>query len=507
MRLDRLVTAFAQSAPAHVAVDAPGESLTYAQLESLANRFAHALREAGVTPGDRVGVHLPRSGRTVAAMLGALRAGAVYVPLDPGSPPARLKLIAADCGIRHIVISPPLQAGWVASGVDDSLRFLEASAVERASDAPLPSPGDSPDDLAYLLYTSGSTGVPKGVMISHCNCLAFTEWAADRIALAPEDRVASVAPFHFDLSTFDVWAPLSRGATIVVVDEAMVVSGPRMVERIQEKRITVWYSVPTAIVLMLDAGKLVERGGAPSLRVVFFAGEVFPVKHLRRAMIAIPSARFHNLFGPTETNVCTAYEVPAPPAEDATAIPIGRASCGDVATILDPDGRPVPDGEVGELFIDGPTVMLGYWDAGKRTTAKHPYPTGDLVSRRPDGELAYHGRRDHMVKVHGFRVELGEVEVALQAHPGIREAVVCVHASELVAVAVPSDPAVSVLDVKRHCASRLPKYMVPFGVQLVRALPRTSSGKIDRVRTAAAVRDADKTVLVPVLVPIARGAP
>ena len=280
-----------------------------------------------------------------------------------------------------------------------------------------------------------------------------------------------------------------------------------MVERIQEKRITVWYSVPTAIVLMLDAGKLVERGGAPSLRVVFFAGEVFPVKHLRRAMIAIPSARFHNLFGPTETNVCTAYEVPAPPAEDATAIPIGRASCGDVATILDPDGRPVPDGEVGELFIDGPTVMLGYWDAGKRTTAKHPYPTGDLVSRRPDGELAYHGRRDHMVKVHGFRVELGEVEVALQAHPGIREAVVCVHASELVAVAVPSDPAVSVLDVKRHCASRLPKYMVPFGVQLVRALPRTSSGKIDRVRTAAAVRDADKTVLVPVLVPIARGAP
>jgi amino acid adenylation domain-containing protein len=504
MRLDRLVTPFAERTPVHVAVDSPGESLTYAQLESLANRCAHALREAGVKPGDRVGVHLPRSGRTIAAMLGASRAGAVYVPLDPSSPPARLKLIVADCAIRHVVISPQLRASWMASGGEESVRFLEASDIDRASDAPLPSPGESPDDLAYLLYTSGSTGVPKGVMISHRNCLAFTEWAANLVALGPADRVASVAPFHFDLSTFDLWSSLSRGATVVIVDEAMVVSGPRMVERIQEKRITVWYSVPTAIILMLDAGKLVERGGAPSLRVVFFAGEVFPIKHLRRAMTALQSARFYNLFGPTETNVCTAYEVPGPPPEDATSIPIGRASCGDVATILDADGKPVPEGEVGELFIDGPTVMLGYWDAGKRTPAKHPYPTGDLVSRRPDGELAYHGRRDHMVKIHGFRVELGEVEVALQDHPGIQEAIVCVHEKELVAVAVPSDPAVSVLDVKRHCASRLPKYMVPFGVKLVKALPRTSSGKIDRVRTAAAVRDADTAILEP-LVALTRG--
>jgi clorobiocin biosynthesis protein CloN4 len=167
--------------------------------------------------------------------------------------------------------------------------------------------------------------------------------------------------------------------------------------------------------------------------------------------------------------------------------------------ILDPEGNRVPDGEVGELFIEGPTVMLGYWDAGKRTPAKHPYPTGDMVSRRLDGELMYHGRRDHMVKIHGFRVELGEVEVAIQDHPGVREAIVVVHEKELVAVAVPSDPALSVLDVKRHCAKRLPKYMVPFGVKLVRALPRTSSGKIDRVRTTAAVSEDDRVVLEPLL--------
>jgi amino acid adenylation domain-containing protein len=515
MRLERLVTPFATKTPDHVAVDAPGEALTYAELERLANRFAHALRAAGVKPGDRVGVHVPRSGRTVAAMLGASRAGAVYVPLDPSSPPARLKLITNDCGIRHVVIAPPLFAAWVAAGAVDAGQhyFLSADAdgvaspegvnvhswaeVQKGSDA-LPSlASDSPDDLAYMLYTSGSTGVPKGVMISHRNCLAFTEWAADLISLTSADRVASVAPFHFDLSTFDLWSSLARGATIVVVDEATVVSGPRMVDRIQEKKITVWYSVPTAIVLMLDAGKLGERGGAPSLREVFFAGEVFPIKHLRRAMETIPQARFHNLFGPTETNVCTAYTMPGPPAEDATAIPIGTASCGDVAMLLDPEGKPVPDGEMGELFIEGPTVMLGYWDGGKRTPAKHPYPTGDLVSKRADGQLMYHGRRDHMVKIHGFRVELGEVEFAIQAHPGIREAIVCVHDKELVAVAVPSDPSVSVLDVKRHCAGRLPKYMVPFGVKLVAALPRTTSGKIDRVKTAAAVRDGDTATLVP----------
>jgi clorobiocin biosynthesis protein CloN4 len=334
-------------------------------------------------------------------------------------------------------------------------------------------------------------------MISHRNALAFVDWAAEQIQLGPSDRVASVAPFHFDLSVFDVWSSLSRGSTIVIVDEATVLSGKRMLDRIHDKQISVWYSVPTALMLMLDTGGLSERG-APSLRTVFFAGEVFPIKHLRRAMTAIPQARFFNLFGPTETNVCTAYELPGLPPAEATAIPIGHASCGDVATVLDPEGQQVPDGEVGELFIDGPTVMLGYWNGGQRTPAPHPYPTGDLVSRRPDGELMYHGRRDHLVKIRGFRVELGEVEAALTAHPGIQNAVAFALDQQLVVVAVPTHASLTVLDVKRHCAARLPGYMIPGEIRLVEALPQTASGKVDRVRTKAAVIASDAAVLKPV---------
>ena len=504
MRIDRLVRAWAERTPNHVAVDGATLAMSYAKLDALADRFANLFKAAGVVPGDRVGVHVPRSARTIAAMLGASRAGAVYVPLDPSSPPARMKTIVADCVLRHVVIAPALLANWIAAsacaGVDHFFLSADApppavptqvhpwSEVQAASTSPLPPASASPDDLAYLLYTSGSTGTPKGVMISHRNALAFSEWAAEQIALSPSDRVASVAPFHFDLSVFDIWATLSRGATLVIVDEATVLSGPRMLDRIAAKSITVWYSVPSALILMLDHGGLAERG-APSLRVVFFAGEVFPIKHLRRTMAAVPRARFFNLFGPTETNVCLAYEVPGPPAPEAQSIPIGRASCGDTVAILDEQGHAVPDGEIGELFVDGPTVMIGYWNGGRPALARRPYPTGDFVARRPDGEIMYHGRRDHMVKIRGFRIELAEVEAALTEHPGIREAIAFAVEQRLVAAILPSDPNLSVLAIKRHCADRLPPYMIPSDVRLLAEMPRTSSGKIDRVRLKADVTE------------------
>jgi amino acid adenylation domain-containing protein len=508
---------WAGCAPETVAVDDAHETLTYAEIDGLANRIATSFRTAGARRGDRVGIHLPRSGRAIAAMLGALRAGLVYVPLDPTSPPARIDLIAQDCGLRFAFIAPRLLARWIEAGVRAPVEQFFLSAVEgelgqgglppsarvrtwaevlAASPSPSFEGATSPDDLAYILYTSGSTGSPKGVMLSHRNAISFVEWIADRIALGATDRVASVAPFHFDLSVFDVWASLARAARIVVVDEATVISGPRMAERVRAKEISVWYSVPSALILMLETGALADRG-LPSLRTVLFAGEVFPMKQLRATMAALPGARFFNLFGPTETNVCLAHALPAIPDPDARAIPIGRPCCGDAATVLDPAGRPVAPGEVGELFVEGPTVMLGYWNAGRRTPAPAAYPTGDLVSVQPDGEFVYHGRRDDMVKIHGYRVELGEVEAALRNHPEIRDAIVVPLEHRLVAVVVASAPAVSVLGVKRHCAERLPAYMIPIDVRFVRDIPRTSTGKADRLRTKAALVDEDSTVLAP----------
>ena len=299
---------WAKSTPKQIAVDGD-EALTYEQLDLLANRFANLLLASGLHPGDRVGIHLTRSGRAIAAMLGVLRAGGAYVPLDPSSPPTRMQLVVSDCGLRHVVIAPHLLKGWMAAGVCKTVehfclteemsqsegpkagRIYQWSEVGQSNGARPESPGGSHDDLAYILYTSGSTGVPKGVMISHRNAFAFADWAAQQIDLGPADRVASVAPFHFDLSVFDIWASLSRGATIVIVDESTVISGSRMLDRINQKFITVWYSVPSALILMLHNGGLAERG-ARTLRVVLFAGEVFPVKYLRRALAAIPNARF-----------------------------------------------------------------------------------------------------------------------------------------------------------------------------------------------------------------------
>lgn len=460
---------FARSAaqdPQRIAVVDAAGAATYAEVDALAHRIGRALRERGVVRGDRVGIWLEKSRASVAAMQAILRAGAAYVPLDLHSPPARIGKIVRDCDLRLVVTDRAL---------DDVACFAIASAPD--GEDRLEPVAVMPGDLAYVLYTSGSTGTPKGVCISHRGARAFVDWAAAELALTKDDRLSSHAPFHFDLSVLDLYGAFSVGATVCLVPEAIAYMPQRLVAFVAEQRITVWYSVPSALALMLDQGEMSELS---SLRTIVFAGETFPMKQLRRLRAALPDVRLLNFYGPTETNVCTFHEV-MDLAPEQTSIPIGRASSGDEVWAVRPDGTTCVPGEEGELFVSGPSVMLGYWG---QPPQDGPYATGDVVRVLSQGVFELVGRRDRLVKVRGHRIELGDVEAALAEHEDVREVAVVVRGegpeARLVACVVPArDPAPSLLTLKGHSAQRLPRYMILDELRVLPRLPRTTNGKLD----------------------------
>lgn len=484
--LQNLVLRAAAQTPDAVALRWDGGAMTYRELDRLADQVASWLQRANVSPGDRVAVWLPKSAEAVAAMQGILRVGAAYVPIDPLSPKLRAQAMLEDCGVRA-AITTAAWAGAVAGAPCLTLDPGESSKLPELTGEPLPAPPRTLEDLAYILYTSGSTGRPKGVCLSHGNALAFVDWAVATFEATPADRFANHAPLHFDLSVLDLYAAFAVGASTYLVAEGENYAPRALSELLERAGITVWYSVPSALVLMMEHGGLLERD-APSLRAVLFAGEAFPPRHLGELRARWPEKRFWNLFGPTETNVCTAHEVTTLEA-DQLAIPIGTAACEDEVWAVTEDGRVAGPGEEGELMVSGPTVMLGYH--GHPPRAAGPYATGDRVRLDGDGRFWHLGRRDHMVKLRGFRIELGEIERALLAHPAVREAAVLVRGdgadAKLVAYLAPSSKAQpSLLAIKQHCAERLPRSMIVDRVRWLSELPRTRNGKVDRLALAAA---------------------
>jgi len=499
--------------PGGQAVVAGDVCLTYAELDATANRLARLLIAEGVRPGDRVGLLLEKVPEAVASIYAVLKAGAAYVPLDEQAPPARLAYVARDAGIRCLLTSEALRSAWEpleAEGVPlETLVVADAvTTVERpvgvravpwsALHTYAPEPPQvriDGDDLAYVLYTSGSTGEPKGVMLSHRNALAFVEWAAARVELKPDDRLSNHAPFHFDLSTFDLFAAAVARATVVLVPREASVFPIELARFIRDMGITVWYSVPSVLTLLAVRGSL-EANRPERLRVIIFAGEVFATKYLKLLMGKLPNVRFYNFFGPTETNVCTWYEVPRPESDLPDDLPIGRPIEGVTAEVVDRDGNPVSEGEPGELIIRGPTVMQGYLGKPElaervlsREGGERIYRTGDLVVYGTDGNLRFLGRRDSQVKSRGYRIELGEIERTLYAMDAVAECVVLAVPDELVtsrlkAVIVANDR-LSAKDVLSFCRKRLPRYMIPDEIEFRDALPISATGKIDRRRLAS----------------------
>ncbi|MGH3719498.1 MAG: amino acid adenylation domain-containing protein [Pseudonocardiaceae bacterium] len=479
MTLHRLVTDSAARAPGTLAVHGPDGELSYRELDRLADTYAAGLAARGVRPGDRVLIWSRKSTQVVALMQGCLRIGAVYVPVSSANPPSRVVRIHGSATPALVVAD---EDGAVRMDPDDwsdrPLTTLTALREEGAETAiPVP-PRARLDEPAYILYTSGSTGDPKGVCLSHRNALAFVRWAATELRLTTTDRLSNHAPFTFDLSVFDLYAAFLTGASVHLVPEEMAYAPAQLVRFLIDRRISVWYSVPSALSLMMRDGGLLDGNPPADLRACVFAGEPFPIHQVAVLRKAWPGVRLLNWYGPTETNVCTSYEVTEADVHRQRPLPIGRAVSGDTIELVGADAQ----AEEGEIVVSGPTVMLGYWGREPQTG---PYRTGDLARRDERGDLEYLGRRDHMVKVRGYRIELGEVESAVAGHVAVADCVALVIGdgleARLHAVVVPrGERGPSLLALKRLCAERLPTYMTVDAVHTVTELPRTANGKIDR---------------------------
>jgi amino acid adenylation domain-containing protein len=493
----------AAAVPDRVAVvDPSGPSLTYRQLDELSGRIAGFLAARGVAPGDRVGVIAPKSASVVATLFGIMKAGAVYVPADYSAPASRNRTLLTDCAVTAMFLHSAcaeVAREWPSADLPSVVWFdstgagvtpggLGVSWDVAAGHASLEENRlTDPGGLAYILYTSGSTGIPKGVVLTHENAISFVDWCTDEFQPTDDDRFSSHAPFHFDLSVLDLFLSLKHGATLYLIPESVGKNPQELAAFIAGHRLTVWYSTPSILSLLAQFGGL-EKHDCSTLRLVLFAGEVFPVK-------AWPQAAFFNLYGPTETNVCTFARIPRTIPEDRTEpYPIGFLCPHCDGMVLDaPGGTEIPRGEEGLLHIAGLSLFQGYWnrpDEGLffERGGRRWYNTGDVVYESPDAGFVYRGRLDRMVKRRGYRIELAEVERGLYQNERIREAA---------AIAVPDTSAgvriiayltpapghrPSIIELKTFCSRSLPSYMSPDVFVFVDALPRTSTNKVDYQR-------------------------
>jgi len=485
------------------AICARDRSVTYAELRQLALALSDWLRRSGCLPGDRVALYLPKTIETVEIMLGVLAAGACYVPINPTLPPDAVRQILSDLKPALFItdrkasaalLDAAAQAGAkvavIGPGANLGLEMVAQGGMRRTPSAA------GFEDLAVILYTSGSTGTPKGIALSQRNVMSFVDWAAKTFAISSTDQVTSHAPLHFDLSTFDIFCTLSRHATVHLIDDLTAKFAGAVRGLIEARKISVWYSVPTALMQLQERDAL---KGLPTLRLILFAGEVFPMPALRRVMQALPTAEYANLYGPTETNVCTYYRLPGVPASDSAELPIGLPCEHLEVSLRDADGKPIADGEQGEICVAGPGVMCGYWNRPELTQASRfdgradSYRTGDYGYRRSDGMLMYAGRRDQQVKVRGHRIELLALEAALNSHSGVKESVAVVATdalgvTRLQTFLVPKQTAIEPAAITKFLAERLPPYYQPDRVEWLEEMPRTSSGKCDRATLLSLAR-------------------
>jgi len=490
--LHELVDAQVRRTPDAVAVVFEGESLTYAELSARADGIAARLAELGVGPETVVAVRMERSPGLVAALLGVLRAGGAYLPVDPAYPEQRQRFMLEDSGARVLLTTAALLAAHPApAGVavvcpdDEPLRAPEGSA---------PRPGVTADGLAYVIFTSGSTGRPKGAMNSHRAIVNRILWMQEAYGLDASDAVLQKTPYSFDVSVWEFFWPLVAGARLVLARPDGHRDPGYLRDLVAEAGITTLHFVPSMLAAFLELERLERCGG---LRRVVCSGEALSADLQARFFSRLPGVALHNLYGPTEAAVDVTHWSCLPGADDPV-VPIGRPVANTRIYLLDGRLAPVPQGMPGELYIGGVQVGRGYHgrpgltaerfvpDACSGEPGARLYRTGDLARHRPDGVIDFLGRIDQQVKVRGFRIELGEIEAALREHPGVREAAVTARrdrsgTDRLVAYVVPGDAeAPTPASLRAHLRASLPEHMVPGVFATLETLPLTPSGKRDR---------------------------
>ncbi|HEU4881106.1 MAG TPA: amino acid adenylation domain-containing protein, partial [Longimicrobium sp.] len=466
-----------------------GESLTYRELDARANRLAHHLVGLGVGPESRVGLRVERSVENVVATLAVLKAGGCCVPVDTSYPAERMELMLADSGVRVLLTGGALDAPPAGSDLHVVRLDQVAEVLAGAPDHPPPA-NASAGNLAYVFYTSGSTGRPKGVMMAHREVVQYADGLPGTMPIGPGDRVAQASNASFDAAVFEIWGALFHGATLVGLDRDVLLSAPRLGEALREQGITHLYQ--TAALFNQHVREQVDVYAG--LRQLVFGAEAVGTESVRRMLREGKPARVLHEYGPTEATVwCTLEEVDEV-AEDAPTVLIGRPIPNARAYVLDPAGEPLPVGVPGDLCIGGDGVVRGYLGRPALTAerfvpdpfAAHPggrmYRTGDRARWRDGGKLEFLGRLDDQVKMRGFRIEPGEVEAAIAAYPGVREARVMMREDQpgnkrLVAYVV----GIADTDgLRAHLRQGLPEYMVPQAIVPLDRLPLNANGKVDR---------------------------
>ncbi|NLG60795.1 MAG: amino acid adenylation domain-containing protein, partial [Candidatus Cloacimonetes bacterium] len=467
---------FAQRATQHpdrIAVRSPTGSFTYAELLRYAQGITAELQHAGIGKGDRVAILMERSREMLGALLGILGSGAAYIPVDPAYPEARVRYVLEDSGARVVLTHRGLQ-----NRVETDTRVIDLDGWTPRAHAPFAEV--EPAQPAYVIYTSGSTGKPKGVEVTHGGVRNFLLSMQERPGITPDDVILAVTTISFDIAVLELYLPLITGARVVITSEDDALDGRRLVQLMEQEGVTLMQATPATWKLLIAGG----WQGKPDLRVLC-GGEPLPRPLADELLDRV--AELWNMYGPTETTVWSTLDR----VERGGDITVGRPIANTTCYVLGDDMQMKPVGVPGELWIGGAGVANGYVnrpDLTEKAFIDSPfregeriYRTGDLVRWRHDGRLEHLGRLDNQVKVRGFRVELGEVEAALVAHPYVKDAVVAVRDDRLIGYIVPEPgTTVSPAELRRVVGDVLPPYMVPSVIMSLQALPLTPNGKVDR---------------------------